>query len=471
MIYKLYPLLFGLLLLFSSVVLAEEISDTAVEDAVAAKAEAETAKAEAETAKAEAEAAKVEAESAKAEAETAKTEAETAKTEAETAKTEAVEVKEAVQSQAIIEQTMAIDVDAETPDSEKPAKEKAKDKPKAWVPAAIDFDWVQLTSNEWLKGEIKGMYKDNLEFDSDKLDLLEIDWDDVKVLRGHKISSVNIEEVGATHGKLEITGDVVQVISEYGTEEYDRSNLISFAPGGEREVDLWSAKVTLSLDFKQGNTDQLDYTAKATVKRRASRTRFVLDYIGNISKTDGGTDSGTDHLVETVNNHRINANFDYYKTRYFFYTPVFAELFSDPFSNIDLRVQVGSGIGYTVIDDGVSELSFSGGPAYVKTSFVSVLPGESESESTPALVLRTNYDTALTSTIDFIAIYNIQYGNEESGGYTHHVIATLETELTSKLDIDISFIWDRIDNPTADADGNVPVSDDYRMTLGLTYTY
>ena len=458
---KSYPIIFSLFLLFSTTVIAEEEAATAVEDAVAAKAEAETAKAEAEAAKAEAETAKAEAESAKAEAETAKTEA-------EAAKTEAVEVKEAVQSQAIIEQTMAIDVDAETPDSEKPPSEKAKEKPKAWVPSAIDFDWVQLTSNEWLKGEIKGLYKDNLEFDSDKLDLLEIDWEDVKVLRGYKISNVNIEEVGATHGKLEITGDVVQVISEYGTEEYDRSNLISFAPGGEREADLWSAKVTLSLDFKKGNTDQLDYTAKATVKRRASRTRFVLDYIGNISKTDGGT---TDSLTETVNNHRVNANFDYYVTRSFFYNPVFAEFFKDPFSNIDSRIQIGTGLGYTVIDDGVSELSFSGGPAYVKTDFVSVLPGEAESESTPALVLRTNYDTALTSTIDFIAKYNIQYGNEESGGYTHHVIATLETELTSKLDIDISFIWDRIDNPTEDAAGNEPASDDYRMTLGLTYTY
>ena len=33
-----------------------------------------------------------------------------------------------------------------------------------------------LTSNEWLKGKINGMYKDSLEFDSDKLDVLETDW-------------------------------------------------------------------------------------------------------------------------------------------------------------------------------------------------------------------------------------------------------------------------------------------------------
>ena len=30
------------------------------------------------------------------------------------------------------------------------------------------FDWLRLTSGEWLKGDIVSMYEDSLEFDSDK---------------------------------------------------------------------------------------------------------------------------------------------------------------------------------------------------------------------------------------------------------------------------------------------------------------
>jgi len=459
---KSYPIVFSLFLLFSSAVFAEEVADTAVEEATAAKAEAETAKAEAEAAKAEAEAAKAEAEAAKAEAEAAKAEAETAKTEAEAAKTEAVEVKEAVESQAIIQQTLTTEAEDATS-----GKDESKEKPKGWIPSAKDFDWIQLTSNEWLKGEMKAMYQESLEFDSDKLDLLDIDWEDVKILRGYKESSINIEGYEPVYGKLEVTDDVVQIINDEKTLTFDRLELISFAPSGERERDLWSIKATLSIDIKRGNTDQFDYTAKVGVKRRTSRSRFSLDYIGNISRTDGGTGV----QVETLNNHRITADYNYYKTRYFFYNPVFAELFRDEFLNIKLRTQIGTGLGYTVIDDGTSELSFSGGPAFVKTDFVSVLPGENDSESTAALVLRTNYDTALSSTLDFIVKYNIQYGNEESGGYTHHTIATLENELTGKLDLDVSIIWDRISKPTEDAAGNTPESNDYRLTVGVTYTY
>ena len=363
--------------------------------------------------------------------------------------------KDAEESQAIIEQVKAASETGSTKET------------KEWVPSAEKYDWIQLTSNEWLKGEIKGMYKDSLEFDSDKLDLLEIDWEDVKILRSHRVNNVNIEGNGATSGILVVTGDNVEIINDYENKTYNRSDLISFAPGGKKERDLWAIKATLGLDLRQGNTDQVDYTAKVNVKRRGSTTRFLMDYIGNISKTNGGDGS----LVETINNHRLNASYDYYKTRYFFYTPVFAEYSRDPFTNIDSRVTLGTGLGYTVIDDGKTELSFSGGPAWVNTKFVSVAAGENSSESTPAAVLKTNYDYELTKTIDFIARYNIQLVNQVSGGYTHHIILTFESEITGALDFDTSFIWDRTTYPTQAEDGTTPLSDDYRITFGITYTY
>jgi hypothetical protein len=334
-----------------------------------------------------------------------------------TAVTQSIEeVKQEQESKSVIEQVAA---------SEKGADKAAK----TWIPTAVKFDWIQLTSNEWLKGEIKGMYKDSLEFDSDKLDLLDIDWKDVKILRSYRVNNINIESIGATSGVLEVTDNSVKIINDYEDAMYDRSQLISFAPGGKNELDLWSVKATLSLDLRQGNT------------------------------------------VETVNNHRFNASFDYYKTRYFFYTPVFLELFRDPFTNIDMKITVGAGLGYTIIDDGKTELIIGGGPAYVKTDFISVGAGENESESTLAAVLKTDYDTELTNTLDFIAKYNIQVGNHASGGYTHHIILTLESEITGSLDIDTSFIWDRTSNPTEASDGTKPFPDDFRITLGISYTY
>ncbi len=363
--------------------------------------------------------------------------------------------KDAEESQAIIEQTQAA--------SENCSNKNAQ----SWIPSAVKYDWVQVKTNEWLKGEIKGMYGDSLEFDSEELDLLNIDWKDVKILRSRRVNNINIDGVGATSGVLEVTGDSMEIVNDYENLSYDRSKLISFAPGGKSELDLWSVKIVLSLNLKQGNTDQIDYTARANIKRRASTTRFLMDYIGNISKTSD--DDGS--LVETINNQRLNASYDHYKNRYFFYTPVFAELYRDPFTNIDLKTTLGAGLGYTVIADGKTVLSFSGGPAYVKTEFISVVAGENTSESTPAAVLKTNYGIKFTKTIDLIAKYNIQVGNKASGGYTHHIILTLESDLVGALHIDTSFIWDRTADPTQAEDGTTPESNSYGITLGVSFTY
>jgi len=345
------------------------------------------------------------------------------------------------------------------------AADEASSKP--WLPAAKEFDWVQLTSGEWLKGEIKSMYNDSLEFDSDKLDLLNIDWEDVKYLKSYRPSEINIEDSEPLTGSLQISGDKVTITNGENVQEFNRLDLISLTPTGEREADLWALKFTLGLNVRSGNTEQLDYNAKFGAKRRTAKSRFLLDYIGNISKT--GNEDGV--LVETINNNRLGASHNIYATRYFFYTPVFAEFYRDPFQNIDQRITAGLGLGYTIFDTGKYEWNVNGGPAYVGTKYISVQPGEEQKVEAGALVLATDFDAELTKALDFIFKYNIQAKEAEAGGYTHHMIATFESEITGSLDFDISMIWDRISQPATDANDNTPKPDDYRLTVGVTYTY
>ena len=203
------------------------------------------------------------------------------------------------------------------------------------------------------------------------------------------------------------------------------------------------------------------------MKRQASVTRLIIEYTGNISKTGDG-DNG---LIKTTDNHRLGMSYDYFKTPRFFYVPVFSEIYRDPFTNIDWKTTIGTGLGYKVIDNADAELEISGGPAYVRTQFSSVETGDNASETSAALVLDTDYDYELTDTLDFIALYNMQIGRQAAGGYTHHMVLTVENELTKRIDIDISFTWDRTSNPAKKLDGSRPDSDDYRMSFGLAFTY
>jgi putative salt-induced outer membrane protein YdiY len=330
------------------------------------------------------------------------------------------------------------------------------------TPTATDFDWVQLVSGEWLKGEIKGLFDDHLEFDSDKLDLLTLDWEDVKYVETHIPGSAYIEGLGTVYGYFQINQNKIIVTNGGEPKEYDRKKLVSFITGGQQESDYWSAKITFGLIFRSGNTDQIDYNAKANIKRQTSFSRSNLDYVGNISNTQN---------IETTNNHRLSATADRFLTRNFFWRPIFGEYYRDPFSNIDSRITVGTGAGYTLIDTSRTNWNITGGPGYQETRFVSVEPGEKIKETTPALVVTTNYDIELNKKLDFIYDYSITWVDNTSGGYTHHMVTTFESEIIGSFDLDVSFIWDHISKPTAADDGTVPLSDDYRLTVGISYDY
>jgi len=361
------------------------------------------------------------------------------------------------------ETDLAKDEDIATEPTDK--NDSAQSQNQAWaafVPPLDNFDWIQLKSGEWLKGELKVLYDKTLEFDSDELDLLKLDIDDVKYIRGYGIKGVRLEGPITVYGTLEVTPDKVIVTSGNLPQVFDRSKLIAIASGKDQESHFWSAKISLGMNLTSGNTEQTDYTSIINVKRRTSRTRFVFDYLGNFSRTRG---------IDTVDNNRLNAHVDVFKTRNYYLRPVFGEYFRDPFQNIEQRYTIGTGIGYHLIDTSRTEWDLTVGLAYQSTQFVSVETGQDPKVSTPALAVGTNYETELSKNVDFIINYSFNVVNEESGTYTHHTITTLETELLSWLDFDISFVWDRIQDPTANADGTIPEQDDFRLifSLGLDY--
>ena len=50
---------------------------------------------------------------------------------------------------------------------------------------------------------------------------------------------------------------------------------------------------------------------------------------------------------------------------------------------------------------------------------------------------------------------------------SHHLLSTLSFDIWGPLDLDVSFTWDRVEQPVARDDGSVPESDDYRLSVGI----
>lgn len=124
-----------------------------------------------------------------------------------------------------------------------------------WRPIALlllRFDWIQLKSDEWLNGEFIALYKDNLEFDSDALDL----------------SSLKRTDVTQVH-TVRIVGNEVS--------ELKRSQVLSITSGAPTELQKWSGKARLGRTVRQVNVNQLDINTRANFKRRTVEDRIKLD--------------------------------------------------------------------------------------------------------------------------------------------------------------------------------------------------
>jgi len=331
----------------------------------------------------------------------------------------------------------------------------------SWVPPADTFDWIQLKSGEWLKGRVKAMQDRTLEFDSEELDDLTFDWKDIRQLRSSRTQDVLFVNQDEVSGPVIVTPGHITV-GGATPRTFSRDDLQSITPGGSKERNYWSGKLSAGLTVSSGNTKSVDYNAQATLQRRTPATRFKFDYLGVVSSVDD---------VESANNHRAGVEFDYWLSRRLYLVVPYAEYFRDRFQNIDRRVTGVVGLGYDIVDRPTLEWNITAGPAYQYTWFDSVQPGEDDSRGTGALSFGSQFDWDITRRIDLILEYRGQYTSREVGETIHHSVSTLSIELTKRFDLDVSFVWDRTQHPKPDSNGDVPKQDDFRLIVGLGVTF
>jgi len=96
-----------------------------------------------------------------------------------------------------------------------------------------------------------------------------------------------------------------------------------------------------------------------------------------------------------------------------------------------------------------------------------VEPGQADSATTPAAILQTSFRADITRRLKLIETVGISLTSEESGLYSHHAATTLEFEIKRHLDLNVSFVWDYLQNPQTDSGGTLPQHSDFRLNVGI----
>jgi len=334
-----------------------------------------------------------------------------------------------------------------------------------WSPAApampSEFDWVQLSSGEWLKGELISMYREELEFDSDELGLLVLDWDDVVVARTHIHKSLRFENGRIADGLVLVEGSLIRLINDTDVEPFQRGALVSIAASGKQGWNLWSGKLSFGGNMRGGNTEQQDYNFDFDVQRRTSSSRLQLKLLSSFSLTQS---------VETENNHRANVNGDWFISNSWFLRPIALEAYRDKFQNIDLRVSYSFRPGYFIIDNKRTSWSVNTGAGYQMTRFITVEAGKEDKKQNPVYALGTDFGVEITKDIDFDFYWDFQSVGKDAGGYLQHLETGLDIELISDFDLSVMFVLDHVSNPVA-SENALPEKSDTRLVVGIGYEF
>ncbi|MCG7568956.1 DUF481 domain-containing protein [Pseudoalteromonas sp. CNC9-20] len=324
------------------------------------------------------------------------------------------------------------------------------------IKQADKYDWLRLNSGEWLKGELKSLYDKKVEFESDILDTLIIDQEDIYMVISGRSHSVRFNDGTVQQGSLNISGGYVVVGNS--PSQYRYQDLVSIAPSAEDELSAWSIKVGVGANLSRGNTEQTELSASVDIKRRTASNRLLITALADRTAND-------DKVTE--NNVRANGTFDWFYTSSLYFRPVFFEYYRDPFQNIDNKYTLGAGFGYYLIDTDKLEWDIGAGPAYQRTEFSDVAAGQDTSNSSTSFYFESNLDYEWRTNVDLKFDYRFTFAENASGGNAQHALAGASIDITNDIDLDLSLVWDHLASPVANADGSIPKQDDYKMIVSL----
>lgn len=324
------------------------------------------------------------------------------------------------------------------------------------------FDWLQLVSGEWIKGNIARMRNDTMEFDSDKLDMLKLDFADVALVHSPQVNTYVFDERESATGPAVITAGEVIVQTEQGTKTFPRSELESIIEGQE-ERDWWSMKLRFGLTLNKGNTDQLTYDINFNTRREDDRTLLDLNYNTTFGRT-GGTQNVNRHLGEFLFNVFLGGRW--------WVTPAFGQLFNDRFQNIRFRATPAAGAGVHLIDAPKAQWDFVTGMGYQYLNYKdgSQLTSGSNPQHDGFIPLYTYADFDITGDVDLTLSWLTNLVFTTIGNTNHTGRVDVSVELTKVIDLDVAFLYLRTEQPAPPPDPMAPAikKNDYQLVVGIS---
>jgi len=336
-------------------------------------------------------------------------------------------------------------------------------------------DWIQLTTGEWLRGDLhwlrpKGLEAGkNVNFYSNKLDAMTLSWGDIASVHSPKIKSYKFKDNTTVSGKAMITKDLVIVETKKGVVTHPRSELLSISEGPPRERTWWSTMLSLGFSANAGNTSQGSLTTQWSLARQDGRSLAGLSYNGTVAYTDGELN---------VNRHLGEVDTALFLWDRVYLIPIDAQLLYDAFQNIKLRATPGAGAGVYLFNKtrerrnhaNQFEWDVQGGLGYQFLKLLSAATGVANPQNDGFVMLRTHWKLEfLNDNVELTVDWRTNLVYTRFGSTNHTGTADVSVEITDMFDFVTSFLFLRTRDPLPRADGTEPKQNDYQVVVSLAF--
>lgn len=234
-------------------------------------------------------------------------------------------------------------------------------------------DQVVMKNGDRVTGSIIKKDGKNLTIKTDQFGVVTTSWDQVDSVKADVPFTVVLQDGRSVQGTLAATDGKVTVMTKDFTLNVTAADVVAIRNADEQKAyerlqkpgwgQLWAGSASVGLAGTSGNAETMTLTASANAVRETNTDKTSVYF--NAIKASAFVDGKNSNTAQAV---RGGLEYDYN-----FVPRVFLDTFNDyeydKFQDLNLRFDVGAGVGFHVIKHARSSLDFLGGIDFNHQSF------------------------------------------------------------------------------------------------------
>ena len=317
-------------------------------------------------------------------------------------------------------------------------------------------DTFTLSNGDRLTGRILSFSEGELVINTELIDVVRIDWDDIQAIDGQASLLVQTRQGLRVIGQLSRNESEIVIKRDGPDVEIDSESIVRIIPATsvKRPWKIFTAldgAVDYGYSFARGNQNQTQSLLGVIAEYRSVNYKLSGRLDSLFARQDDAHSQSRHALISRVDRY-INSNFLVYGL---------TELERNERRNLDLRTQVGGGIGWQVTESNKNDLVVLGGFSYADERY-----REDVLRKTVESRVGIEWGSNLFNLVELTTQFSVHPDHRESGRVRLQYDSTIRIPIFKRITYSLR-LFDRYDSrPVTSVKRN-----DYGLASGLGITF